>query len=75
MPVSEDWRRFIEYNRWDVELERQVGAKLARFPLPEDEWRLWHLDQRINARGLPIDRALVTAARRALATLTGEPRQ
>lgn len=53
------WPQFIEYNKADVEVEREVGAKLARFSMPQRERRLWFIDQKINDRGLPIDRAFV----------------
>ena len=58
------WPRFKEYNVGDVEAERAVARKLARFPMPEFEWQLWAVDQRINDRGLPIDLPFVAKARR-----------
>lgn len=54
-----DWRLFIDYCRRDVEVEREIGRRLAAYPMPEHEWALWALDQDINDVGLPIDRALV----------------
>lgn len=59
-----DWQTFIEYCRRDVEAERAVAAKLARYPVPVSEWRLWCLDQHVNDRGLPIDVPLVRAGAR-----------
>ncbi len=53
------WPQFIEYNKADVEVEREVGAKLARLPMPRRERHLWFIDQKINDRGLPIDRTFV----------------
>lgn len=58
------WRQYIEYNRQDVVVEREVRRKLERFPVPEHEWRLWALDQRINDRGVRLDPEL---ARQAIA--------
>ena len=43
--------------------ERAVYQHLTKLrTLPEHEWDLWHLDQRINARGLPVDLTLVRQA-------------
>ncbi len=49
-------------NHHDVEVERQVRNMLSRFPVPENEWRLWTLDQRINDRGVLVDSKLVDHA-------------
>ena len=58
----EKWQQFIEYNRQDVIVEREIRRKLQRFPLPEKEWELWALDQRINDRGVSLDPDLFQAA-------------
>lgn len=58
----EKWQQFIEYNRQDVIVEREIRRKLQRFPLPEKEWELWALDQRINDRGVALDPDLFQAA-------------
>ena len=60
--APEDWERFKEYNRQDVVAEREIAMLLARYPMPESEWELYHLDQRINDRGLPVNREIVTQA-------------
>lgn len=51
------WRQFIEYNRQDVEAERAIRAQLP--PILPSEQELWVLDQKINDRGVRIDRRLV----------------
>lgn len=58
----EKWQQFIEYNRQDVIVEREIRRKLQRFPLPEKEWELWALDQRINDQGVALDPDLFQAA-------------
>lgn len=58
----EDWRALGEYCLRDVEAARAIYDTLAPWMPPEAEWALWRLDQRINERGLPVDRALVDAA-------------
>jgi DNA polymerase len=58
----EKWQQYIEYNRQDVVVEREVRRKLERFPVPEKEWQLWALDQRINDRGVRLDPTLVNQA-------------
>ena len=49
------WSLYIEYNRQDVEAERAIRKKLARFPILESEQPLWVLDQHINDRGVGVD--------------------
>lgn len=58
----EKWELFIEYCRRDVETEREISRKLEKFPVPDVEWKLWHLDQRMMNRGVLVDRDLVYAA-------------
>lgn len=58
----EKWQQFIEYCRQDVVVEREIRRKLERFPVPDHEWRLWELDQRINDRGVRLDPVLFRAA-------------
>lgn len=52
------WAQYIDYNRQDVVVEREVRRELERFPLPDHEWQLWALDQRINDRGITLDPVL-----------------
>ena len=59
---AEKWEQFKEYNKQDVVVEREIRRKLQRFPLPDHEWELWALDQRINDRGIRLDPVLFKAA-------------
>jgi DNA polymerase len=56
------WQQFIDYNRQDVEVERELKVKLERFPVPAHEWKLWELDQRINDAGVRLDPVIVKQA-------------
>lgn len=56
------WEVFKEYCVRDVESEHEIATKLAKFPVPDVEWRLWHLDQRMMTRGVMLDETLVNAA-------------
>lgn len=58
----EKWERFKAYNARDVETEMAIQAKLASFPVPEDEWKNYILDQEINDRGILLDMTLVRQA-------------
>ena len=60
--ASEDWRRFKEYCRQDVRTERDIRKKLEAFPILPHEWDFYHMDQRINDRGVLIDKTLVEQA-------------
>lgn len=57
------WESFKSYNRQDVRAERDgVYKRLIKFPMGPGEWGLYHLDQLINDRGIPINRPFVTNA-------------
>ena len=60
--APEKWAMYKKYNAQDVETERAVYHALLKHPLPEHEWVLYALDQRINDRGVRIDRLLVKQA-------------
>ena len=49
--------------------------RLSVFPVPEQEQRLWELDQRINARGLACDLQMVEGALAVDEQVTRELRQ
>jgi threonine dehydrogenase-like Zn-dependent dehydrogenase len=58
----EKWQLFKDYCGQDVESERAVSMRIARFQVPDEEWKLWHLDQRMMNKGVMVDRELVNAA-------------
>ena len=41
----EKWELFKAYNRRDVETKMEIEQRLARFPVPEDVWDQFHIDQ------------------------------
>lgn len=59
---AQEWETFKQYNIQDVEAEREVHRRIAPYPLPEKEWRLWAIDQRINDEGIRLDLTLVANA-------------
>jgi DNA polymerase len=59
---DEEWENFRAYNRRDVEVELELHSKLANAPVPESEWELYSIDQRINDRGVLADMDLVSSA-------------
>ena len=64
MPVStpEKWTTFRAYNLRDVETEMAIQERLRKYPVPEEVWSQYHLDQQINDRGIGVDRTLVRGA-------------
>ena len=56
------WERFKSYNLRDIETEMEIQKKLSRFPVPENEWRNYCLDQKINDRGVALDMELAHRA-------------
>lgn len=57
--APEKWAQFVEYNRQDVVTENAIREKLSIYPIPEDEQRLWELDQRMNDQGVRLDMPFV----------------
>ncbi len=60
--APDKWAEYIEYNRQDVVVEREIRRALSRFPVPDQEWELWALDQRINDAGVRLDRVVAEQA-------------
>lgn len=58
----EDFRLYLTYNRQDVAAERGVLRRIRKWDMPEHEWHLWRIDQRINQAGIPVNRAMVENA-------------
>lgn len=64
MPATapEKWTTFRAYNLRDVETEMSIQDRLRKYPVPEEVWAQYHLDQQINDRGIGVDRTLVRGA-------------
>ena len=64
VPASapEKWVTFKAYNLRDVETELAIQKRLQKYPVPEEVWAQYHLDQQINDRGIAVDRTLVRGA-------------
>ena len=56
------WAAFKRYNLRDVETEMGIQQRLAKFPVVEDIWQEYILDQEINDRGVRLDQELVQQA-------------
>jgi len=57
-----DWALFGSYCKQDVIAERAIYKIVSNIPLPEKERKAWILDQKINHRGIPVNRKFVTNA-------------
>lgn len=53
--APDKWNLFKAYNKRDVETEIGIHEKLHKFPVSDSEWVNYHLDQKINDRGIMID--------------------
>ena len=60
--APDKWEAFKCYNLRDVETEMGIQQKLAKFPVPDQVWEEYHIDQEINDRGVRLDMELVHAA-------------
>lgn len=58
----EDWAKFGEYCKQDVVAERACLNRMGPFLPRAEDVADWHIDQHINARGMPVDLDLVEAA-------------
>ena len=60
--APEKWARFKIYNARDVETEAEIQQKLSSFPVPEEIWDEYCIDQKINDTGVALDMTLVREA-------------
>lgn len=66
------WQLFKEYCAGDVVAEMEILRRLLVFPVPEQEQRLWELDQLINAHGVAVDLEMVEGALEVSDRITAE---
>jgi DNA polymerase len=64
-----EWAEFLEYSRQDIVAMRAIDSRLPswNYKAGHPELALWHLDQRINDRGVAVDVDLAAAAIDAVA--------
>ena len=60
--APDKWEAFKKYNIRDVETEIGIKDRLVKFPVPEEVWDEYHIDQEINDRGVRLDMDLVKEA-------------
>lgn len=58
----ERWKQFVAYNIRDVEAEQGIQARLSGYPVPDDVWSEYEMDQGINDRGIRVDLSFVASA-------------
>lgn len=60
--APDKWRMFKSYNKRDVEVEMSIQQRLHHYPVPEQVWAEYWIDQSINDRGISVDQKLVQQA-------------
>lgn len=60
--APEKWELFKAYNKRDVETEMEIQQRLEKYPVPDEVWEEYWLDQEINDRGIRVDLTLVEKA-------------
>ncbi|ESA51672.1 TPA: DNA polymerase [Streptococcus pyogenes] len=60
--APEKWQMFIDYCIQDVVVEMAIAEKLESVPVHDREWGYYACDQRINDRGVALDKELVASA-------------
>lgn len=58
----EKWSQYIEYNRQDVVTEMEIRQILLKYSFSQSEQDLWVIDQKINDRGVMVDRVFAENA-------------
>ena len=61
----EDWEKFKEYARLDIEAMRECLKRMPRWNDTPEERELWRIDQIINDRGIAADLELAEKAQHA----------
>jgi len=59
---AQKWAEFKKYCKRDVEVERAIRKRIARYPISENEQKNYIIDQQINDRGVLVDLELVAKA-------------
>lgn len=57
-----EWAQFVEYAAFDIHSMREIRRKCPKWNYRGAELALWHLDQKINDRGVCVDLDLAHAA-------------
>lgn len=63
-----EWAAFLEYARADIVAMRILDKQIPDWNYSGEELALWHLDQKINDRGMAVDLDLAKAAIAAVET-------
>ena len=58
----EKWELFKFYNQRDVDVEMSIQKRLTHYPVPDQVWEEYHIDQEINDRGIQLDMDVVNNA-------------
>lgn len=58
----EDWALFKQYALMDIVAMRECYKRMPKANYPTLEHRFWQIDQKINARGIPVDVEFAEAA-------------
>lgn len=74
-----EWKEFLHYGGMDIAAMRAVYRKCPKWNATPRMWAFWHLDQRMNVRGVAMDLKLAagaveatTKAKRKMAARTSE---
>lgn len=71
----EKWGRFVFYNKRDVEVEQEIYNKLRRYPMPEEEWMRYCIDQRINDTGVRLEMTMIKNLTEKYPLMVGEMKE
>jgi DNA polymerase len=57
-----EWREFLHYGGMDITSMRAIWRKCPKWNATPRMWRVWHLDQKMNRKGVQMDQKLAAGA-------------
>jgi DNA polymerase len=57
-----EWREFLHYGGMDITSMRAVWRKCPKWNATPRLWKVWHLDQKMNRKGVRMDQRLAAGA-------------
>jgi DNA polymerase len=57
-----EWAEFLKYGGQDVVAMREIHRQMPKWNATPRMWSIWHLDQRMNERGVAVDLELARGA-------------
>jgi DNA polymerase bacteriophage-type len=60
--LPNEWKEFLHYGGMDITSMRAIYRKCPKWNATPRMWRVWHLDQKMNRKGVQMDQRLAAGA-------------